>query len=104
MIFFDKGLLVLSDWASGLTFDHDEIDKERGVVYSEWRTSLSAEQRMQKEYLPLMYYKSRYSERLPIGDPKTILEVDYDVIKRYYRDWYRPDLMAVVVIGDIDPG
>lgn len=103
MEYFDKGLLVLSDWASGLSFDHEEIDKERGVIYSEWRTGLSAEQRMQKDYLPLMYHKSRYAERLPIGDPKTIMDADYETIERFYRDWYRPDLMAVVVIGDIDP-
>lgn len=99
---FDKGLLVLSDWASGISFDNEEIDKERGVVTSEWRTRLSAEQRMQKNYFPIMYHQSRYAQRLPIGTPEIINNVDYDVVKRFYKDWYRSDLMAVVVVGDVD--
>ncbi len=99
---FDKGLLVLSDWASGLSFDPEEIDKERGVVTSEWRTNLSGEQRMQQNYFPIMYYNSRYAKRLPIGTPEIINNVGYETIKRFYKDWYRPDLMAVVVVGDID--
>src|SRR5688572_9641813 len=62
-----KGMLILRDWANGVSFAEDEIDKERGVVISEWCTGLSAEQRMQQQYLPLMYYKSRYADGLPIG-------------------------------------
>lgn len=102
MDLFDKGLLVLSDWASGITFDSEEIDKERGVVTSEWRTGLSGEQRMQQEYLPLIYYNSRYARRLPIGTPEIINNVDYGVVRRFYKDWYRTDLMALAVVGDID--
>ncbi|WP_235295907.1 M16 family metallopeptidase [Portibacter marinus] len=102
MELFDKGLLVLSDWANGISFDEEEIDKERGVVTSEWRTRLSGEQRMQKNYFPIMYHGSRYAERLPIGDPEIINNADYETIRRFYRDWYRPDLMAVAVVGDID--
>jgi len=97
-----KGLLVLEDWAGGLDFDHEEIDKERGVVVSEWRTRLSADQRMQQRYFPIMYKDSRYATRLPIGDPEIINNANYDVVKRFYYDWYRPDLMAVVVIGDFE--
>lgn len=100
---FDKGMLILKDWASGVSFEHREIDKERGVVESEWRTSLSANERMQKITLPIQYKGSRYAERLPIGDPETIKNADYSVVKRYYNDWYRPDLMAVVVVGDVNP-
>lgn len=102
MELYDKGLLVLSDWAGGISFDEEEIDKERGVVTSEWRTRLSGEQRMQKNYFPIMYYNSRYAKRLPIGTPEIINNVDYDVVKRFYKDWYRTDLMAVAVVGDID--
>ncbi len=102
MELFDKGLLVLSDWASGITFDEEEIDKERGVVTSEWRTRLSGEQRMQKNYFPIMYHNSRYATRLPIGSPDIINNASYETIKRFYRDWYRTDLMAVVVVGDIN--
>ena len=97
-----KGLLVLHDWAGGVAFEGEEIDKERGVVVSEWRTRLSAEQRMQQEYFPVMLHNSRYAERLPIGDPAIIENADYEVIRRFYQDWYRPDLMSVIVVGDID--
>ena len=99
---FDQGMLILRDWANDVSFDDEEIDKERGVVESEWRSRLSAEQRMQQKYLPVIYHGSRYAERLPIGDPDIIKYADYDKVKRYYNDWYRPDLMAVVVVGDVD--
>jgi zinc protease len=99
---FDKGLLVLEDWAGGVRFDPEEIDKERGVVVSEWRTRLSGEQRMQQVYFPIMYKNSRYAERLPIGDPDIIENASYETVKRYYKDWYRPNLMAVIVVGDVD--
>ncbi|MFT5386073.1 MAG: zinc protease, partial [Saprospiraceae bacterium] len=98
----DKGLLVLEDWAGGLSFDDEEIDKERGVVESEWRSRLSANQRMFNEYLPSQYFGSRYAERLPIGKPEIIRTAAYDVVKRFYKDWYRPDLMGVIIVGDID--
>ena len=99
---FDKGMLILKDWAGGVTFDHEEIDKERGVVESEWRSRLSPDQRMQNITFPIMYQGSLYAERLPIGDPETIRNADYETFKRYYKDWYRPDLQAVVVVGDVD--
>ncbi len=97
-----KGLLVLEDWAGGVAFDDEEIDKERGVVESEWRTRLSPDQRMQQKYFPVMYKDSRYAERLPIGDPDIINNASYETVKRFYKDWYRPDLMAVVAVGDFD--
>ena len=98
----DKGMLVMEDWAGGVSFDEEEIDKERGVVISEWRTRLSPDQRMQNVTFPKMYYNSQYAERLPIGKPEIIENADYDVVKRFYKDWYRPDLMALVVVGDVD--
>lgn len=97
-----KGLLVMEDWASGVAFDHEEIDKERGVVESEWRTRLSAQQRMQNTYFPVLYKDSRYAKRLPIGKPEIIRNADYETVKRFYRDWYKPELMAMIVVGDID--
>lgn len=97
-----KGLLILEDWASGIKFDSAEIDKERGVVISEWRSRLSPDQRLQQQYFPILYQNSRYAERLPIGKPEIIETIDYEAIKRFYRDWYRPDLMAIVVVGDVD--
>lgn len=100
----EKGLLILEDWAGGLTFDPEEIDKERGVVVSEWRSSLSPDQRLQQKSFPVLYQGSRYAERLPIGDPEIIEEASPATIRRFYEDWYRPDLMAVIAVGDFDPG
>lgn len=97
-----KGLLILEDWASGISFDGEEIDKERGVVVSEWRSSLSPDQRIFNKTLPVVYQGSRYAKRLPIGDPEIIKNADYETVKRFYNDWYRPDLMAVIVVGDVD--
>lgn len=98
----EKGLLILEDWAGGLTFDPEEIDKERGVVVSEWRSSLSPDQRLQQKTFPITYKDSRYAVRLPIGDPEIIENADYAIIRRFYEDWYRPDLMAIIVVGDFD--
>lgn len=97
-----KGLLILEDWASGLIFSEEEIDKERGVVVSEWRSSLSPDQRIYNQYLPVLYKGSRYSERLPIGKPEIIENADYETVRRFYKEWYRPDLMAVIAVGDFD--
>ncbi len=98
----EKGLLVLQDWAGGVSFDDEEIDKERGVVVSEWRTRLSPDERMQNIYFPILYKDSRYAERLPIGKPEIVENASYETIKRFYRDWYRPNLMVVSVVGDFD--
>jgi len=98
----EQGLLILEDWAAGLSFEPAEIDKERGVVISEWRSRLSSDQRLQQQSFPLLYRGSRYAQRLPIGDPELIDSVPYASIRRYYEDWYRPELMAVVAVGDFD--
>ncbi len=98
----NKGMLILEDWAGGVTFDHEEIDKERGVVKSEWRTRLGAGERMSNQYYPVLYHESRYAKRLPIGKTEVIEGATYETVKRFYRDWYRPDLMAVVIVGDVD--
>ncbi|HUH74489.1 MAG TPA: insulinase family protein [Chitinophagales bacterium] len=98
----EKGLLILEDWATGLTLATEEIDKERGVVVSEWRSSLGPQQRMQYEFFPVLLKNSRYPERLPIGDTAIINNAAPIVVKRFYTDWYRPDLMAVVLVGDFD--
>ncbi len=98
----DKGMLILQDWASGLAFNEEEIDKERGVVESEWRTGLGPSERMRQEWFPVMFKDSRYANRLPIGKPEIIKKAPYEAFKRFYKDWYRPELMAVVVVGDVD--
>ncbi len=98
----ERGLLILEDWAGGVSFEPEEIDKERGVVVSEWRTRLSPDQRLQQQYFPILYQNSRFAERLPIGEPEVIQNANYSTVRRYYEDWYRPDLMAVVAVGDFD--
>ncbi|MGE5356141.1 MAG: M16 family metallopeptidase [Deltaproteobacteria bacterium] len=98
----DTGLLVIHDWAGKATLDPVEIDKERGVIIAEWRSRLSPQQRITEQILPVTYKDSKYKDRLPIGDPEIIQHADYNTFKRFYREWYRPDLMAVVVVGDID--
>lgn len=100
---FDKGMLILKDWAFGIAFDSSEIEKERGVVVSEWRSGLSPGERMQKKYFPFLYYNSRYAKRLPIGDPDIVNHAPANVILRFYADWYRPELMALFVVGTVDP-
>lgn len=99
----DKGLLVLEDWAHNISFTDEEIDKERGVVIEEWRLGRGANQRMRDEWFPVMFQDSRYAERLPIGKKEVLESFDYETIRKFYKDWYRPDLMSVIAVGDIDP-
>uniref|UniRef100_UPI0040479E53 M16 family metallopeptidase n=1 Tax=Roseivirga sp. TaxID=1964215 RepID=UPI0040479E53 len=99
----DKALTVLSDWAHNATFDNEEIDKERGVVMEEWRLRLGAYERMRQKTWPVVLAGSRYAERLPIGKPEVLANFEYDAAKRFYRDWYRPDLMGIIAVGDFDP-
>ncbi len=99
----DNGLLVLADWANGVSFTDEEIDKERGVILEELRIGQGAQQRMRDEYFPVMFKNSMYAERLPIGKKDIIENFEYETIRRFYREWYRPDLMAVIAIGDLEP-
>jgi len=97
-----KGLTVLQDWATGLSFDTHEIDAERGVVLEESRLGKGAEDRMFRKIYPIQYAGSKYAERLPIGKDSILKKATYDVVKRFYKDYYRPNLQAVIVVGDID--
>ncbi len=99
----DRALLVLEDWAHNVTFDPQEIDKERGVVLEEWRLGLGADSRMLDRQMPVLLKGSRYAERLPIGKPEIIKTFTPDTLTRFYHDWYRPSLMAVMAVGDFDP-
>ena len=99
----DSALLVLEDWAHNVVLEGDEIDKERGVVKEEWRLGLGAQDRMMKQYIPVILKGSRYAQRLPIGKMAVIDTSHYETIRRFYHDWYRPDLMAVIVVGDARP-
>lgn len=99
----DRSLLILEDWAHAVSFDPEEIDKERGVILEEWRVGLGAGARMLDAQLPVLLKDSRYADRLPIGKPEIIRTFPYDRLKKFYTDWYRPDLMAVIAVGDFDP-
>ena len=93
---------ILEDWAHGVLFDPEEVDKERGVVIEEWRGRRGAGARMQDKQFPIMFEGSRYAERLPIGKPEILESAPPELLRRFYEDWYRPDLMGVVAVGDFD--
>jgi zinc protease len=99
----DRSFLILEDWAHAVSFDPDEIDKERGVILEEWRVGLGPGARMFDAQLPVLLKDSRYAQRLPIGKPEVIRSFTYDRLKKFYTDWYRPDLMAVIAVGDFEP-
>ena len=94
---------ILEDWAHLVSFAPEEIDKERGVVIEEWRLGRGAQARMQDQQWPIMFRDSRYAERLPIGDVEVLRNFPHEELTRFYNTWYRPDLMAVVAVGDFDP-
>lgn len=96
----DKGFTVLRDWAADVTFDPVEVDKERGVVLEEWRLGRGAGMRIFDKTAPIVFAGSKYPERLPIGKPEIIKNASRDTLVRFYKDWYRPDLMAVIAVGD----
>jgi len=97
------GLQILEDWAHQVSLEGDEIDKERGVVIEEWRLGRGASARMLDEQFPVLFRDSRYAERLPIGEVDVLETFPYEAIRSFYDKWYRPDLMAVVAVGDFDP-
>lgn len=100
--FLDTGFMILSDWAHNVAYTAEEIDKERGVIHEEWRLGRGANDRMMREYFPVMFHNSHYAERLPIGKMDIVDNCPHDALRRFYKDWYRPDLQAVVAVGDFD--
>ncbi|MCZ2157530.1 MAG: insulinase family protein [Bryobacterales bacterium] len=97
-----KAFDILQDWADAATLSQDEIDKERGVVIEEWRLGQGAQGRLRDKLIPAIFAGSRYKDRLPIGDPEIIRHAPREALVRFYKDWYRPDLMAVIAVGDFD--
>src|SRR5215471_7330912 len=98
----DKAVQVLEDWARNVSFDPAEVEKERPVVMEEWRLRRGAGARIQDKLLPIVLKDSRYADRLPIGKTEIIQNAKVDTLKKFYKDWYRPELMAVVAVGDFD--
>ena len=98
----DRALQILEDWAHNVSFDPAEIDKERPVVIEEWRLRRGAGARISDRVLPIMLKGSRYADRVPIGKTDVLQSFKPERLTQFYADWYRPDLMAVVAVGDFD--
>lgn len=99
---FKKGFQILADWAHAVTFDGTEIDKERGVILEERRVRRNAGQRMLYQWMPVVLNGSQYAKRIPIGDSLILTNFKHATLKQFYSDWYRPDLQAIVAVGDFD--
>ena len=98
----DSCLLILHDWAGALLLQDKEIDKERGVIHEEWRTTKNAQSRWFDKIMPVLYPNSKYADCLPIGSMDVVMNFKYDRLRNYYHKWYRPDLQGIVIVGDID--
>jgi zinc protease len=99
----DQAFTILEDWAHGQVFDPAEVTNERGVVREEWRGRKGAGDRMMQQWLPVAFKGSRYAERLPIGTEASIMSATPEKLRTFYSTWYRPNLMAVIAVGDFDP-
>ncbi len=97
-----KAMDIMEDWAFNAVLEPEQIDKERGVVLEELRLGLGAQERMRKKYFDKLLYNSRYAERLPIGTKEVLENFEYQELIDFYEDWYRPDMMAFIAVGDID--
>jgi zinc protease len=97
-----NGLQIMRDWAHGASLDVSEINKERGVVLEEKRLGKGAKDRMQKLYWPVVLNHSRYAYRMPIGTDSVLNTFKSETLRSFYNDWYRPDLQALIIVGDID--
>ncbi len=98
----DTALMTLRDWSHYVSFEEEEIDNERGVIHEEWRTRRNANFRLNTTLMPIIYQGSKYAERDIIGTLDVIDNSEYETLRNFYRDWYRPDLQAIIVVGDID--
>ena len=100
----DSCLLILNDWSHYLLLDDKEIDKERGVIHEEWRTRRAgrAVQRLMEQAMPKVYKGTKYEDCMPIGSMDIVDNFPYQDLRDYYHKWYRPDLQAIVVVGDVD--
>src|SRR4051812_184914 len=98
----DTALSILEDWAGAATLDQAGIERQRGIVLAEWRMHLRAHERTADKVRRVQLLGSRHEDRTPIGSPETIAQATREQLVRFYRDWYRPDLMSVIVVGDVD--
>ena len=99
----ETGLAVLREWAGNALLNGADIDTERGVVLAELRSGQAADERVRRQTVPRMFNGSRYATRLPIGTTHSLQTMTPDALRRFYHDWYRPDLQAVIVVGEVNP-
>ena len=97
-----KGFHILEDWAHQITFDEEEIEKERGVILEERRLRLGARNRIQDKQIPVLFHNSMYADRIPIGTVEAIESVQREDFVEFYENYYRPNLMAVIAVGDFE--
>ena len=100
----DKALAVIDDWAWSVIFNPEDVDNERLVIMEEYRTRLGARERISREMYPLLFRGSPYAERLPIGIPEVIENAPAERLEGFYKKWYRPENMAVIIVGDFNAG
>ena len=100
---FETGLAILREWAGNALLADADIETERAVVVAELRSGEAAEQRVRRQTMPRMFNGSRYAARLPIGTSRSLTTMTPEALRRFYRDWYRPDLEAVIVVGEVNP-
>jgi len=99
----DKGIHILSEMVGHASLTDDSFEKEREIVEEEWRSSLGKSQRLYEEFQKYLFKNSKFAERQPIGDMEIIRSFSYETAKRFYYDWYRPNLMGIIAVGDFDP-
>ena len=99
----EKGIHILSEMVGYASLNDTSFEKERKIVEEEWRADLGKGKRLYEEYQKYLYKDSKFVERQPIGDMEIIRNFSYDTAKRFYYDWYRPDLMGIIAVGDFDP-
>lgn len=97
-----QGILIMRDWANGALLEDDEIDQERGVILEEKRQRGGLSHRLQEKTFPLLTNQSRYASRMPIGTDEVLNNFKHQEIRQFHKDWYRPELQALIVVGDID--
>ncbi len=95
------GIEILDGWAGNILFDQAEIESERGVIHEEWRGGIGHGDRMDKKTFPIVFRGSLYADRMPIGKEEVIMNFERQAIVDFFNDWYRPDLQAIVVVGDL---
>ena len=101
-IILEKSFRILADWASEVSFDEASLENEKKVIVEEWRQGLGFSKRKSNLIVPIIYANSKYKDRLPIGDMDQINNFTSDDLKEFYQEWYRPNLMSIVAVGDFN--